>query len=314
MPGKSFYALSAEERGKAWSRAPHRYQYLRAREWLGDQRALRPVYNATGDQTALRAAERAARYIMTQSRHRRWRLPPRRTQFCRPLSRRHSCHGTSGSRSLRGDGRPPLARSTADRAGAFIAARFKDPDRRISDDANAGGNDRRLPQGGEANRRAGRGDALRQHLLPLSRKGELSRSCRAWCALFGGVHDSQISPAHCPASFSSIESFPRNRPTSRLSVVRMHRRRVRFMRRASPFRRSTSGSTGGTSGKGHFPTPMSNIRSWISQPRSRARIGFALSRSSIKQTSPVPSPACWPRQARTEIRWLGKPEPCRKPL
>jgi hypothetical protein len=188
MPGKSFYALSAEERARL-GREPRIDANIYARENGWAISGLLAFYNATGDETALRAAERAAHYILANRaiegggfRH----------------GERDSAGPYLGDTLAMGQAALDLYAATGDRAwldvadgaGAFIAA-LHGRVWGISYDANAGGKDRRLPQGGEANRRTGRGDTLCQHALSLSGQGELSRARRAWRALFGVARDSQ---------------------------------------------------------------------------------------------------------------------------
>ncbi|MGE3528240.1 MAG: DUF255 domain-containing protein, partial [Methyloceanibacter sp.] len=63
LPGKSFYALSADARAKL-GREPRIDTNIYARENGWAISGLIALYNATGDQAALEAAERAAVYVM----------------------------------------------------------------------------------------------------------------------------------------------------------------------------------------------------------------------------------------------------------
>lgn len=124
MPGKSFYALSAEERGKL-EREPRIDTNIYARENGWAISGLLAFYNATGDETALRAAERAAHYILANRaiegggfRH----------------GERDSVGPYLGDTLAMGQAALDLYAATgdrawldvADRAGSFIAARFMD--------------------------------------------------------------------------------------------------------------------------------------------------------------------------------------------
>ena len=169
MPGKSFYALSAEERAKL-GREPRIDTNIYARENGWAISGLLAFYNATGDQTALRAAERAARYILANRaiegggfRH----------------GERNSAGPYLGDTLAMGQAALDLYAATGDRALARTSPVVPVPSSPRASWILTGGfrttltpeaTDRRLPQGGEANRRAGRGDTLCQHALPLSRQ------------------------------------------------------------------------------------------------------------------------------------------------
>ena len=150
FPGKSFYALSAEERAKL-GREPRIDTNIYARENGWAISGLIALYNATGDRSALEAAERAAAYILANRRNRGWWLRSRRARPGRPLSRRHARHGAGGSRPLCRDRRAQMARGRRPRR-QFHRRALQGPRRRLSHDRNAGGGDRRVPQGDQANR------------------------------------------------------------------------------------------------------------------------------------------------------------------
>jgi uncharacterized protein len=125
MPGKSFYALSAEERIKL-GREPRIDTNIYARENGWAISWLIALFNATGDQTALRAAERAAHYIVANRaiegggfRHgERDSAGPYLGDTLAMGQAALDLYAATGDR---------LWLNTTDRAGAFIAARFKDP-------------------------------------------------------------------------------------------------------------------------------------------------------------------------------------------
>jgi uncharacterized protein len=124
MPGKSFYALSAEQRAKL-GREPHIDTHIYARENGWAVSGLLALYDAVGDETALRAAERAAQYI-------------RVNRAIEGGGFRHGDHDQAGpylgDTLAMGQAALDLYAATgerdwldvADHAGAFIAARFKD--------------------------------------------------------------------------------------------------------------------------------------------------------------------------------------------
>jgi uncharacterized protein YyaL (SSP411 family) len=124
LPGKSFYALTAEERAKL-GREPRIDTNIYARENGWAISGLAAFYNATGDQSALDAAERAAEYILTN----------------RAIDEGGFRHGANdragpylGDTLAMGQAALDLYAATgdrrwldvADRAGAFIIANFKD--------------------------------------------------------------------------------------------------------------------------------------------------------------------------------------------
>ena len=125
MPGKVFYALSAEERATL-GREPRIDTNIYARENGWAISGLIAFYAATGDQTALRAAERAGRYIVAH----------------RAIEGGGFSHGEHdpagpylGDTLGMGQAALDLYAATGDRdwldvadhAGEFIAARFRDP-------------------------------------------------------------------------------------------------------------------------------------------------------------------------------------------
>jgi uncharacterized protein len=124
FPGKSFYALSADARAKL-GREPRIDTNIYARENGWAISGLVAFYNATGDGASLAAAERAASYILAN----------------RAIEGGGFAHGASdragpylGDTLAMGQAALDLYAATgdrkwlevADRAGAFIAARFKD--------------------------------------------------------------------------------------------------------------------------------------------------------------------------------------------
>jgi hypothetical protein len=124
LPGKSFYALSAEERAKL-GREPRLDTNVYARENGWAISGLLAFYSATGDDTALRAAERAAHYILANrgiegggfSHGERDRAGPYLGDTLAMGQAALDLYAATGDRSWL---------DVADRAGAFIAARFKD--------------------------------------------------------------------------------------------------------------------------------------------------------------------------------------------
>ena len=125
FPGKSFYALSAEARAKL-GREPRIDTNIYARENGWAISGLIALYDATGDKAALGAAERAAGYILAN----------------RAIADGGFAHGARdragpylGDTLAMGQAALDLYAATgerkwlevADRAGAFIALRFKDP-------------------------------------------------------------------------------------------------------------------------------------------------------------------------------------------
>jgi uncharacterized protein len=124
LPGKSFYALTAEERAKL-GREPRVDTNIYARENGWAISGLVAFYNATGDKSARDAAERAAEYILTN----------------RAIEGGGFRHGAQdragpylGDTLAMGQAALDLYAATgdrrwldvADRAGAFIVANFKD--------------------------------------------------------------------------------------------------------------------------------------------------------------------------------------------
>ena len=91
LPGKSFYALSAEARAKL-GREPRIDTNIYARENGWAISGLVAFYNATGDRAALAAGTRRFLHL-GKSRNRGRRLCSRRARPGRPLSRRHARHG-----------------------------------------------------------------------------------------------------------------------------------------------------------------------------------------------------------------------------
>jgi len=125
LPGKSFYALSAEERAKL-GREPRIDTNIYARENGWAISGLAAFYSATGDRSVLDAAERAAAYILAH----------------RAIEGGGFRHGEVdragpylGDTLAMGQAALDLYAATgdrrwldvADRAGAFIAANFMDP-------------------------------------------------------------------------------------------------------------------------------------------------------------------------------------------
>ena len=124
LPGKSFYALSADARAKL-GREPRIDTNIYARENGWAISGLVAFYNATGDRAALTAAERAASYILAN----------------RAIEGGGFAHGARdragpylGDTLAMGQAALDLYAATgdrkwlevADRAGTFIEARFKD--------------------------------------------------------------------------------------------------------------------------------------------------------------------------------------------
>src|SRR5262245_28206296 len=124
LPGKSFYALSAEARAKL-GREPRIDTNVYARENGWAISGLVALYNATGDRDALAASERAASYILAN-------------RAVEGGGFAHGAHDRAGpylgDTLAMGQAALDLYAATgdrkwlevADRAGAFIEARFKD--------------------------------------------------------------------------------------------------------------------------------------------------------------------------------------------
>jgi hypothetical protein len=124
LTGKKFYALTAEERAKL-GREPRIDTNIYARENGWAISGLLALHAATGDQTALRAAEHAAEYILAHraiagggfSHGERDRAGPYLGDTLAMGEAALDLYAATGDRMWLG---------VAERAGAFIAARFKD--------------------------------------------------------------------------------------------------------------------------------------------------------------------------------------------
>jgi len=124
LPGKRFYALSAEQRAQL-DREPRIDTNVYARENGWAISGLAAFYNATGDQAALHAAERAAEYIVAARaiegggfRHgERDRAGPYLGDTLAMGQAALDLYAATGNRRWL---------DVADRAGTFIIAHFKD--------------------------------------------------------------------------------------------------------------------------------------------------------------------------------------------
>jgi uncharacterized protein len=124
MPGKSFYALSAEERAKL-GREPRIDTHIYARENGWAISGLLALYDATGDETALRAAERAAHYIVANRAIEGGGFSHGEDDQAGPYLGDTLAMGQAALDLYAATGERDWL-SLADRAGEFIEAKFKD--------------------------------------------------------------------------------------------------------------------------------------------------------------------------------------------
>ena len=181
MPGKSFYALSAEERTKL-GREPRIDTHIYARENGWAIPGLLALYDATGDEPALRAAERAAQYILANRTIEGGGFSHGDHDQAGPLSRRHACHGAGCARPLCRDRRARVARHCRPRRRVH-RSEVQGRAGRLSHHRDGGIEWRRVCQEREAVRRASCRNTARQQALPLSWQGDLSRARGARGAL-----------------------------------------------------------------------------------------------------------------------------------